>query len=696
MERIIIREEDNTFNVETLSSYDVAYVPGFGFSDTLFRTPTLITSKYQFLQTFGASDSDSSTTRSTDPPVFPSTQYYPLATETQDGFPTYAIPGYSNLILDSAAIDITNFDDIETLQYYYTAVEIEAPEAGEDWQPAEGLNYFLRTDNTSGTTTTYTMAYTTFPRAEGATYVDTYGPQSGQHVYRSLVSPEALNWFEYGESEIPYISNDDQIGVEGTTIKNYYQAENTPTAMFNAGDADPGFRYALYLLSLGMPIYYEQMNSRTEEEVDLTTDFNSALAKYGTVVYDAEETSTVSDIYISPAERGWYYNRGTSTNPIWVRCTDETIQYRTVEDVGTATWYITAGVDIDSMYQGLRKRFMADPDVPDYSFDSMGDYSIKYITSGGYPTFEYGRLNDPDPQLGGLRTVTSGLASAMIHMASERKDSLALIDHTDNPERTIYSTDLSSVIRLSRKEFQNLPELESSYGAMFTPWYSCTHSAVSGENGSIENIFMPASLAYLSALATQVKNNQTPWLAVSGVSRGKIPYFGSLHTNYILTNNVADSYQTVPSDQVTDEFGLISINPITFIRQYGYCIWGNRTLRNNKKGTKATSFLNIRNVASDIKKAIYEASQQLLFEQNTEILWINFKSLITPLLETMVSNSVLSDYKLTKFNVDPDSGEPVPAYMVLANVQIRPINSVEVFDMTLQIENNQVEVAEEE
>ena len=52
MERIIINEIDNTSNVESLSSYDVVYVPGFSKVSqeaNLFRTPTLVTSKYQFL-----------------------------------------------------------------------------------------------------------------------------------------------------------------------------------------------------------------------------------------------------------------------------------------------------------------------------------------------------------------------------------------------------------------------------------------------------------------------------------------------------------------------------------------------------------------------------------------------------------------------------------------------------------------------
>ena len=82
MERIIIREVDNTSNVEALSSYDVAYVPGFsnGPQDgsdmsTLYRTPTLVRDKYEFVQKFGAST-----------PVFATDQNYPKQSAGTAGF----------------------------------------------------------------------------------------------------------------------------------------------------------------------------------------------------------------------------------------------------------------------------------------------------------------------------------------------------------------------------------------------------------------------------------------------------------------------------------------------------------------------------------------------------------------------------------------------------------------------------------
>ena len=83
-----------------------------------------------------------------------------------------------------------------------------------------------------------------------------------------------------------------------------------------------------------------------------------------------------------------------------------------------------------------------------------------------------------------------------------------------------------------------------------------------------------------------------------------------------------------------------------------------------------------------------------MFEQNTDVLWVNFKSSVTPIMDRMVSNYILSDYKITKLSVDPETGDRVPAYKVLAEIKIMPINSVEVFSLAVEIENNAVNVAE--
>ena len=330
-------------------------------------------------------------------------------------------------------------------------------------------------------------------------------------------------------------------------------------------------------------------------------------------------------------------------------------------------------------------------DARKYSGDTLGqdinnDYSVKYITSGGYPTFEYCF------QASGS---AYPLMTGMIELAAARGDAIALIDHTNNPTRDLYPSTLggsgNAVIDVIRAMGANIDA--GDFAAMFTPWYECSHGAITSGASSA---FVPASVAYLSALAVQLRN-YNPWLAVSGVTRGKVPNLvtsdssDTLHTVARLTNNIADAYQTLPTDAGITQ---VSINPITYIRNVGYCIWGNRTLRNNNVGTSALSFLNVRGIVSDIKKLIYEACQTNLFEQNTDITWINFKSVITPLLDRMTSNYVLQDYSITRYIIDPVTGENVPAYKVLAVIRIQPINSIEVFDLTVQLENAEVVVAE--
>lgn len=243
-----------------------------------------------------------------------------------------------------------------------------------------------------------------------------------------------------------------------------------------------------------------------------------------------------------------------------------------------------------------------------------GTYDIKFITSGGYPVHEYSTKTG----------VT--LSSQMITVATTRGDCVALIDHTDNPHRPLEGT--GSIIKSA------LPA--SEYAAMFTPWCNCTNGYV-----------MPASYVYFSALAASLKTNGS-WVSVAGVSRGLSSVVVSTHTDKILTNRIAESYQygyTTDSEDPT-----ICINAITYIRPYGYTIWGNRTLKNYTTASTgfALTFLNLRNLVSEVKKQAYMQAQLAMFEVNNDILWTKFKAGMSTLLDSMVSSNGLKNYKLLK------------------------------------------------
>lgn len=565
MKRIIISEKDLTSNVEVISSYDVAYVPGFTSVETAatnyYQKPTLFTNKFEFQKAIGYS-----------PAMFATDQPYPNAGEGVKGFSTDAIP-------------------------------------------------------------------------------------------------------------------EDNI-------------------MFKAGATDSGYRIALYLLSLGLPVYYEVMND-TLDKITVTDMYAGLEHRF---VEDTDNSfDTPGDYAIKFITSGGYpvfeYGPKDISNPELhtdiITLTSSNWNSDT-NIITCATKFVpdddTTNIDIiytkDSNEINITDSFTitVDKNKKTIKAELKSDANLDTIVSETFTPSKvsisyayYGTEAEDD----GHVDVTMTLMAGMLNLAHSRGDAIALIDHTNNPGRPLTTSDSTSVISVMRQKCVNDDSLE--YGAMFTPWYECSSDKIA--DNSVD-AFVPGSVAYLSALAVQLRD-YSPWLAVSGVTRGKVPNLVKLHTTDILTNNIADSYQTIPGESA-ESLNIIqmSINPITYIRNVGYCIWGDRTLRNNSDGTTALSFLHIRSAVSDVKKLIYETSQQMLFEQNTSITWLNFKSAITPLLDRMVSNYVLEDYSIVRYMVDPESGNPVPAYKVLGVIKIRPINSIEVFDLTVQLENTAVTMAE--
>ena len=79
-------------------------------------------------------------------------------------------------------------------------------------------------------------------------------------------------------------------------------------------------------------------------------------------------------------------------------------------------------------------------------------------------------------------------------------------------------------------------------------------------------------------------------------------------------------------------------------------------------------------------------AKRLMFEQNSDILWINFKAGITPLLDQMVSGQGLTGYKIIK-------GKTSEKGKVVATIRLYPIYAVEDFEITVAISDEEVSVS---
>jgi len=282
--------------------------------------------------------------------------------------------------------------------------------------------------------------------------------------------------------------------------------------------------------------------------------------------------------------------------------------------------------------------------------------NIHFITSGGYPVLEH----------------TAGIAEQMIALATSefatdkvngRGDCVAIIDHTNNPERPLVG---EGSVFVSGK----LPE--SSYATVFTPWF----------NTDIDQLPQaPASFAYLYNVASNGGTNSS-WTSLAGVSRGYCKLVKTLNTNKTLTNKIAEYYQNDFDD--TSEGKHISMNAITYIRNYGYCIWGDRTCEcfTNGETGLALAFLHTRNLVSAVKKKVYSVSQEMMFETNNELLWTKFKSRVSEVLDQMKASNNLSGYVFTR--VIPENDQTA----LYATLTLFPTYNLEKIELTINLEND--------
>lgn len=325
----------------------------------------------------------------------------------------------------------------------------------------------------------------------------------------------------------------------------------------------------------------------------------------------------------------------------------------------------TTPFTITYMYDALARIF---GDKTTEGLCDKGNYSIKYLTAGGYPVFEYNN---------------NALVTAMLDLAENRGDCVAIIDHTNNPYRQT-NVDRPGSVYQAVIESDAITSGAGEFGAMFTPW--CTFNRTTTDKDADDKILdnstiqLGGSFAYLGALADSLKTN-APWMAIAGSTRGKVQNLSDNGVTVRIPNGAADYMQPRSSDEYTG----VAVNAITDIKPYGNVIWGNRTLKKNDDNLVATSFLNVRNLVSDVKKICYRTARKLTFEQNNDILWVNFKSMIAPTLDKMVSGYGLSGYKFVR---DTEHEKANAKATLCAKIYLYPVYPVEDFYVTIVLQDD--------
>lgn len=284
------------------------------------------------------------------------------------------------------------------------------------------------------------------------------------------------------------------------------------------------------------------------------------------------------------------------------------------------------------------------------AIQDRGAFDISFVTTGGYPTiYQKTTLEGSTPT-----TTIATNAEKLTVVADSRGDCFAVVDVDDAIKLPLQVSDTSPLIPQVLINVNNADAFSVVPGTAASPSFTSVTSTSS--------IILPGSFHFLSAFAKSIRTNES-WFAVAGVKRGLV---GGIPV-YTITNDEADALQ--PDSGV-------SVNAITLIKPYGYCIWGNRTLVSNSTGTTASSYINVRQLVHEIKRHLYKTAKALMFSPNDDILWVNFKNSVTPLLDRMMSGQGISSYRLIKVASTAKA-------TLTAKIVIAPIEAVENFVLTV-------------
>lgn len=388
---------------------------------------------------------------------------------------------------------------------------------------------------------------------------------------------------------------------------------------------------------------FEAPEGGTEDTFTLTLDNTKFDANNKVILDDGIAEDTPISLTINATCAGTYIIKGLK------------IGYREESDITLNT--------IQTFYRRLNT-YLTSKDLTD-----KGEYTIKYLTTGGYPNI-------------GISVGSIDIFKSMLNIVTDRKDCIAIAEYLNDEEASLTnSNSFKSVLTTNKGDYA------SEYATAFYPWSEQTLSA---KYEDTDVFMMPACYSYLIGLAKSIKTNPN-WLAIAGIGRGYISSIKKLNLKNRLSNTIADNYQ--PTEETCDTNGEVALNAITMIKPYGYTIWGNRTLKEVKLDEKLTAshFLNTRNMINDIKKVCYSAAKSLMFEQNSDILWLAFKGKITPYLERLTTGNGISGYSILKSDIKTNEKEAGKEELA-CTIHIYPVNAVEGFDIGVVISDSDVVV----
>ena len=233
------------------------------------------------------------------------------------------------------------------------------------------------------------------------------------------------------------------------------------------------------------------------------------------------------------------------------------------------------------------------------------------------------------------------------------------------------------------EDFMDVRGTPATYVAAYAPW--CVMALFNGYAR-----WCPPSLVFLVALTKSVTEENNPvYLPPAGVNRATIPEV--INSEYRIGSTILNKWQ--------DKNELRNINPIMQLNNYGYVIFGQRTLYDVSDAIttyrSALQEFGVRLMVIECKKKIRQVATGLLFEYNNIHTWNEFKAGVMPLFETMVANGAIQRYKIIMDEsvVSPDD---IDDNKIRGIIKVVPGRAVEDFIISFELYRSDVTFDDEE
>lgn len=291
-----------------------------------------------------------------------------------------------------------------------------------------------------------------------------------------------------------------------------------------------------------------------------------------------------------------------------------------------------------------------------------GSDSITDLTSKAITALE--GLNTDIYELD-LLTVPGITEPAVVHKGLQvcelRGDTLYIVDA---PQGMTYK----EVITWHNSSQETSAAFNSSFGALYWSWQYIYDDVNSQE------VLVPPSVLVAPVYARSEEMSKA-WYAPAGLTRGLIK--NALRSEIVPDSAVVELLYTAPNN----------INCIITHPTAGLVVFGQKTLW---REDTALDRVNVRRLVTYIKRFVKRVCQFLVFEPNDRTTWNQFEDLVTPPLESLVTNRGLYAFKVVK-GADIITDADIDNYRMPGQILIKPTKSAEYIPIDIVITATGVE-----